>query len=143
VALWAIDDGVFFSTDHPAVLVHIQKGRVLAMVGTVDGRAHRQPRPAVFPGILGVAKKPEKGGLARLSKGLNGTLPRPAMERSSRVMFLQHRFAARRDHLAGIAAPGMPAGSPGMEARAARHACQVIALTASGTDLVPEVYPAT
>ncbi|WP_372876860.1 DUF411 domain-containing protein [Pseudomonas sp.] len=59
-------------------------------------------------------------------------------------MFLQHRFfAARRDHLAGIAAPGMPAGSPGMEAGAARHACQVIALTASGTDLVPEVYPAT
>lgn len=29
-----------------------------------------------------------------------------------------------------------------MEAGVARHACQVIALTASGTDLVPEVYPA-
>lgn len=39
---------------------------------------------------------------------------------------------ARRDHLAGIAVPGLPASSPGMEAGAARHAYQVIALTTSG-----------
>lgn len=47
----------------------------------------------------------------------------------------------KRKDLAGIAVPGMPAGSPGMEVGGAQHAYQVIGLTKSGKDQVVAEYP--
>lgn len=44
--------------------------------------------------------------------------------------------------LLGIAVPGMPAGSPGMEYGRVQHAYQVIGLTSSGTNRVMASYPA-
>src|SRR3990167_1576416 len=49
---------------------------------------------------------------------------------------------AKRDDLAGIAVPGMPAGSPGMEVGGTQHAYQVIGLTKVGIDQVIADYPA-
>ena len=49
---------------------------------------------------------------------------------------------SKRNDLAGIAVPGMPAGSPGMEAGGTQHAYQVIGLTKAGTDQVIAGYPA-
>ena len=49
---------------------------------------------------------------------------------------------SKRDDLAGIAVPGMPAGSPGMEVGGTQHAYQVIGLTKAGTDQVIADYPA-
>jgi hypothetical protein len=48
----------------------------------------------------------------------------------------------KRDDLAGIAVPGMPHGSPGMEVEGSSHAYQVIGLTKEGTDVVVAEYPA-
>jgi hypothetical protein len=53
----------------------------------------------------------------------------------------QVRDLAKRDDLLGIAAPGMPAGSPGMEVDGVTHAYQVIGLTRSGDDEVIAQYP--
>ncbi|MDL2185472.1 DUF411 domain-containing protein [Pseudomonas sp. ChxA] len=47
-----------------------------------------------------------------------------------------------RDDLLGIAAPGMPMGSPGMEMDERREAYQVIGLTRDGQDVVVADYPA-
>lgn len=47
-----------------------------------------------------------------------------------------------RDDLLGIAAPGMPMGSPGMEMGDRREAYQVIGLTREGQDIVVADYPA-
>ena len=47
-----------------------------------------------------------------------------------------------RDDLLGIAVPGMPAGSPGMEVDGVQHAYQVIGLTKTGSDQVVAEYPA-
>ena len=48
----------------------------------------------------------------------------------------------KRDDLLGIAVPGMPAGSPGMEVDGVQHAYQVIGLTKTGSDQVVAEYPA-
>ncbi|MEX5684847.1 DUF411 domain-containing protein [Pseudomonas silesiensis] len=53
----------------------------------------------------------------------------------------QVRALLKRD-LAGIAVPGMPAGSPGMEVDGVKHAYKVIGLTADGRDEVVADYPA-
>jgi hypothetical protein len=47
----------------------------------------------------------------------------------------------KRSDLLGIAVPGMPAGSPGMEHGDAKHAYEVIGLTRSGQDEVLAKYP--
>lgn len=47
----------------------------------------------------------------------------------------------KRNDLLGIAVPGMPAGSPGMEVAGAQQAYQVIGLTTSGKDQVIAEYP--
>lgn len=49
---------------------------------------------------------------------------------------------SNRDDLMGIAAPGMPAGSPGMEVGGKRDAYQIIGLTKTGIDEVIMDYPA-
>jgi hypothetical protein len=49
---------------------------------------------------------------------------------------------SKRYDLAGIAVPGMPAGSPGMEVDGTQQAYQVIGLTKAGTDQVIADYPA-
>ncbi|SDU94342.1 DUF411 domain-containing protein [Pseudomonas mucidolens] len=48
----------------------------------------------------------------------------------------------KRDDLLGIAAPGMPMGSPGMEMDGMSEAYQVIGLTRDGKDVVVADYPA-
>ena len=48
----------------------------------------------------------------------------------------------KRDDLLGIAAPGMPMGSPGMETQGMSDAYQVIGLTRAGKDVVVAEYPA-
>ncbi|MDE1909721.1 MAG: DUF411 domain-containing protein [Pseudomonas sp.] len=48
----------------------------------------------------------------------------------------------KRDDLLGIAAPGMPMGSPGMEMDGSSDAYQVIGLTRDGEDVVVADYPA-
>jgi hypothetical protein len=48
----------------------------------------------------------------------------------------------KRDDLLGIAAPGMPMGSPGMEMDGHGDAYQVIGLTRDGKDVVVADYPA-
>ncbi|NNA41681.1 DUF411 domain-containing protein [Pseudomonas lundensis] len=47
----------------------------------------------------------------------------------------------RRDDLKGIAVPGMPIGSPGMEMDDRKDAYQVIGLTQEGRDVVVAEYP--
>ena len=47
----------------------------------------------------------------------------------------------RRDDLKGIAVPGMPIGSPGMEMGDRKDAFQVIGLTQEGRDVVVAEYP--
>ena len=54
----------------------------------------------------------------------------------------QIRELQQRRDLLGVAAPGMPAGSPGMDYGQPAQAYQVIGLTAEGTDLVFANYPA-
>ena len=49
---------------------------------------------------------------------------------------------SKRDDLLGIAVPGMPAGSPGMEVAGTQHAYKVIGLTKDSTDQVIADYPA-
>ncbi|MBF7731715.1 DUF411 domain-containing protein [Pseudomonas sp. N040] len=49
----------------------------------------------------------------------------------------------QRPDLVGLAVPGMPAGSPGMDFGQPRQAYQVIGLTAAGTDEVVAQYPAS
>ncbi|WP_010490666.1 DUF411 domain-containing protein [Pseudomonas sp. S9] len=47
----------------------------------------------------------------------------------------------KRDDLVGIAVPGMPAGSLGMEVDGVKHSYQVIGLTKAGTDQFVAEYP--
>lgn len=54
----------------------------------------------------------------------------------------QVRELGKRNDLAGIAVPGMPVGSPGMEVDGVRHSYKVIGLTAKGQDEVVAEYPA-
>ena len=55
----------------------------------------------------------------------------------------EHVLALRkRDDLLGIAAPGMPMDSPGMEMDGMSDAYQVIGLTRDGKDVVVADYPA-
>lgn len=49
---------------------------------------------------------------------------------------------AKRSDLKGVAAPGMPMGSPGMESGNRKSAYQVIGLTNQGKQLVVADYPA-
>ncbi|MBS7689962.1 DUF411 domain-containing protein [Pseudomonas lalucatii] len=49
---------------------------------------------------------------------------------------------SQRSDLVGIAVPGMPMGSPGMEVGDRQQAYQVIGLTPAGTDQVVADYPA-
>ncbi|MDT3229670.1 DUF411 domain-containing protein [Pseudomonas sp. rhizo25] len=48
----------------------------------------------------------------------------------------------KRNDLLGLAAPGMPLGSPGMEVEGRSEAYQVIGLTRDGKDIVVAEYPA-
>ena len=48
----------------------------------------------------------------------------------------------QREDLLGVAAPGMPAGSPGMDYGQPAQAYQVIGLTVNGKDVVLANYPA-
>ena len=48
----------------------------------------------------------------------------------------------KRPDLLGVAAPGMPMGSPGMEVEGRSEAYQVIGLTREGKDVVVADYPA-
>lgn len=48
---------------------------------------------------------------------------------------------ANRDDLVGLAVPGMPMGSPGMEAGGVVQAYEVIGLTQTGTEEVVAAYP--
>lgn len=48
----------------------------------------------------------------------------------------------RRDDLLGLAVPGMPTGSPGMEMGPSRQAYQVLGLTRTGAEEVIADYPA-
>lgn len=52
----------------------------------------------------------------------------------------QVRLLAQRDDLVGVAVPGMPIGSPGMEMGARKDAYQVIGLTRKGRDTVVAEY---
>lgn len=58
------------------------------------------------------------------------------------VPVAQIRELQQRSDLLGVAAPGMPAGSPGMDYGQPAQAYQVIGLTAEGTDLILANYPA-
>ncbi|VXC72580.1 DUF411 domain-containing protein [Pseudomonas sp. 9Ag] len=58
------------------------------------------------------------------------------------VPVAQIRELQQRHDLLGVAAPGMPAGSPGMDYDQPAQAYQVIGLTDKGTDLVLANYPA-
>jgi hypothetical protein len=49
---------------------------------------------------------------------------------------------SKRADLLGVAAPGMPMGSPGMEMDGMADAYQVIGLNKNGTDKVIADYPA-
>ncbi|WP_410480333.1 DUF411 domain-containing protein [Pseudomonas sp. DCA-1] len=55
----------------------------------------------------------------------------------------QIRELVQHPELVGIATPGMPAGSPGMEMGRARQTYQVIGLTHDGVDEVVADYPTT
>ncbi|WP_371366551.1 DUF411 domain-containing protein [Pseudomonas sp. QL9] len=59
------------------------------------------------------------------------------------VPVAQIRELEKHPELLGIAVPGMPAGSPGMEMGQAAQAYQVIGLTQDGTDEVLASYPAS
>ena len=48
---------------------------------------------------------------------------------------------AKRSDLKGVAAPGMPMGSPGMESGNRKSAYQVIVLTTQGDELIVADYP--
>ena len=48
----------------------------------------------------------------------------------------------KRNDLLGLAAPGMPLGSPGMEVDGRSEAYQIIGLTRDGKDVVVADYPA-
>ncbi|MHC8411241.1 DUF411 domain-containing protein [Pseudomonas sp. Hz4] len=48
---------------------------------------------------------------------------------------------SKRDDLLGIAVPGMPAGSPGMEVNGKHDVYQVIGLSKAGVDQVIAQYP--
>jgi len=58
------------------------------------------------------------------------------------VPVAQIRELQQREDLLGVAAPGMPAGSPGMDYGQPAQAYQVIGLTTDRTDLVLANYPA-
>lgn len=49
---------------------------------------------------------------------------------------------SRRNDLVGVAAPGMPVGSPGMESGDQRSAHQIIGVTKSGEEAVLADFPA-
>ncbi|WP_243055100.1 DUF411 domain-containing protein [Pseudomonas sp. BP01] len=53
----------------------------------------------------------------------------------------QIRQLTERNDLVGVAVPGMPAGSPGMEVDGVSHAYKVIGLTTGGEDRVVADYP--
>ncbi|WP_194792247.1 DUF411 domain-containing protein [Pseudomonas sp. UFMG81] len=52
----------------------------------------------------------------------------------------QVRLLAKRDDLQGLAVPGMPVGSPGMEMGERKDAYQVIGVTRNGQDTVVANY---
>ncbi|SDH31753.1 DUF411 domain-containing protein [Pseudomonas panipatensis] len=58
------------------------------------------------------------------------------------VPVAQIRDLEKHPELAGIAVPGMPAGSPGMQTGQVHQAYQVIGLTRDGADRVLASYPA-
>lgn len=49
---------------------------------------------------------------------------------------------AKREDLAGVAAPGMPMGSPGMEYGNRRNAYQIVGVKKTGEQVVVSDYPA-
>jgi hypothetical protein len=95
-------------------------------------RDHVEPDMSAVKQRLGVAPRLASCHTGVIDgKFVEGHVP------AAQILELRHR----RD-LLGLAVPGMPAGSPGMEYGDARDAYQVIGLTKTGKDVVVADYPA-
>lgn len=86
------------------------------------------------------AVKTELGVAPRLGSCHTGVIEGKFVE--GHVPVAQIRELQQRDDLVGVAAPGMPAGSPGMDYGQPAQAYQVIGLTKDGKDVLLADYPA-
>jgi hypothetical protein len=86
------------------------------------------------------AVKQRLGVAPRLASCHTGVIDGKFVE--GHVSVAQIRELKQRNDLAGVAVPGMPAGSPGMDYGQPAQAYQVIGLTREGKDLVIAEYPA-
>ncbi len=95
-------------------------------------RDHVEPNMSAVKQRLGVAP--------RLASCHTGVIDGKFVE--GHVPAAQILELRQRPDLLGLAVPGMPAGSPGMEYGDAKDAYQVIGLTKQGKDVVVADYPA-
>lgn len=95
-------------------------------------RDHVEPNMSVIKQKLGVAP--------RLSSCHTGVIDGKFIE--GHVPVAQIHELQQRTDLRGVAVPGMPAGSPGMDYGQPSQAYRVIGLTADGKDQVLADYPA-
>jgi hypothetical protein len=95
-------------------------------------RDHVEQNMSAVKTVLGVAP--------RLGSCHTGVIDGKFVE--GHVPVAQIRELQQRDDLVGVAAPGMPAGSPGMDYGQPADAYQVIGLTKDGKDVVLADYPA-
>ena len=86
------------------------------------------------------AVKQRLGVAPRLASCHTGVIDGKFVE--GHVSVAQIHELKQRNDLAGVAVPGMPAGSPGMDYGQPAQAYQVIGLTREGKDLVIAEYPA-
>jgi hypothetical protein len=86
------------------------------------------------------AVKQRLGVAPRLASCHTGVIDGKFVE--GHVSIAQIHELKQRNDLAGVAVPGMPAGSPGMDYGQPAQAYQVIGLTTSGKDVVIAEYPA-
>ena len=85
------------------------------------------------------AVKQKLGVVPRLGSCHTGVIDGKFVE--GHVPVAQIQELQRRQDLLGVAAPGMPAGSPGMDYGQPAQAYQVIGLTTEGKDVVIADYP--
>jgi hypothetical protein len=85
------------------------------------------------------AVKQRLGVAPRLASCHTGVIDGKFVE--GHVSVAQIHELKQRNDLAGVAVPGMPAGSPGMDYGQPAAAYQVIGLTREGKDLVIAEYP--
>ncbi len=85
------------------------------------------------------AVKQRLGVVPRLGSCHTGVVDGKFVE--GHVPVAQIQELRQREDLVGVAAPGMPAGSPGMDYGQPAQAYQVIGLTADGKDVVLAEYP--